>query len=108
MVQVAQLNVPAAGMSVKGSTTSENHCGQRPENTPDTTRPGRLTTQPAGPFPAGFRGTSVPYLIQASTLPRLASTHFFAAASGDILSTAMYLATVFWSSLVQVKFFTRS
>ncbi|SDP71371.1 hypothetical protein SAMN04487981_13465 [Streptomyces sp. cf386] len=48
------------------------------------------------------------YLIQASTLARLASTHFFAAASGVILSTAMYLATVFWSSFVQVKFLTRS
>src|SRR3954451_3456758 len=48
------------------------------------------------------------YLIQASTLARLASTHFLAAASGVILSTAMYLATVFWSSFVQLNFFTRS
>lgn len=48
------------------------------------------------------------YFSQASTLSRLASTHFLAAASSDILSTAMYLATVFWSSLVQLNFFTRS
>jgi hypothetical protein len=59
--------------------------------------------RPPGTF-QGFRY----YLIQACTFSRLASTHFFAAASGAILSTAMYLATVFWSSFVQVKFFTRS
>ena len=42
----------------------------------------------------------------ALTLSGLASTHFFAAASALILSSAMYLATRFWSALVQVKFFT--
>lgn len=49
--------------------------------------------------------TSV-YFSQASTLSLLASTHFFAAAASLILSWAMYLATVFWSSFVQLKFFT--
>ena len=60
--------------------------------------------------PAGYSNPAKrrPYFNQASTLSRLASTHFFAAASGVILSSAMYLATVFWSSLVQVKFLTRS
>lgn len=47
------------------------------------------------------------YFSQASTFERFASTHFFAAASGFILSFAMYFATRFWSSLVQLKFFTR-
>src|ERR1700712_644752 len=41
---------------------------------------------------------------QALTLAGLASIHFFAAASGVILSAVMYLATTFWSSLVQLKF----
>ncbi len=59
-------------------------------------------------FLTGLPDPCQAYLIQASTLPRLASTHFLAAASGVILSTAMYLATVFWSSLVQLNFFTRS
>ena len=40
----------------------------------------------------------------AWTLPGLSATHFLAAASGVILSSAMYLATRSWSSLVQVKF----
>src|SRR5262249_44444618 len=34
----------------------------------------------------------------ALTLSGFASTHFLAASSGDILSSAMYLATTFWSS----------
>ena len=41
---------------------------------------------------------------QAFTLSGLASTHFLAASSSDSLSPAIYLATRFWSSLVQVKF----
>ena len=40
---------------------------------------------------------------QALTLSGLASTHFLAAASAVILSSAMYLATWFWSSLVQCE-----
>lgn len=68
--------------------------------------PGGRRTPPTGPVrPAFDLGC---YLIQASTLARLASTHFLAAASGVILSTAMYFATAFWSSFVQLKFFTRS
>ena len=42
------------------------------------------------------------------TLSGLASTHFLAASSAVILSSAMYLATRFWSALVHVKFLTRS
>ena len=38
----------------------------------------------------------------------LASTHFFAASSGDILSTAMERATAFWSSLVHWNFLASS
>ena len=41
-----------------------------------------------------------------STMSGLASIHFFAAASGSILSLAMYSATLFWSSLVHWKFLT--
>lgn len=88
---------------LRPGTGPERHRG----TAPDAPGPGRLTAQPAGPS-GGFPGRSRAYLIQASTLSRLASTHFFAAASGVILSTAMYLATVFWSSFVQLNFFTRS
>ena len=45
---------------------------------------------------------------QASTFDWLSLTHFSAAASGVSLSTAIYRATAFWSSLVHWKFFTRS
>lgn len=101
--------MPAAHRRVKRSATPEKHPGAARRKHRKTTRPDRLTTQPAGPLrPDITRAFPLRYLIQASTLPRLASTHFFAAASGAILSTAMYLATVFWSSFVQVKFFTRS
>ena len=104
------------GVGVKGSVTSEN----RPKH--DEAR--QAASAACRARPAGFRVTRAaslrhpargrgrcrvePYLIQASTLSELASTHFFAAASGVILSTAMYLATVFWSSFVQLKLFTRS
>ena len=47
-------------------------------------------------------------MTQASTLSGLSSIHFFAASSAAILSSAMYFATMFWSSLVHVKFLTRS
>lgn len=116
MLQVAQLNVPVAGMSVKRSVTSEN--------SPKRDEARQAASAACRAPPAGFRVTRAAtprrrpggrrrcrlafYLIQASTLSRLASTHFFAAASADILSTAMYLATVFWSSFVQLNFFTRS
>jgi hypothetical protein len=112
---------PCAVMEAQGSvltnTYAESHPGRLLRKTARNTRePGRLSVQPAGPFsgvasspPAGCSDPAErPYFSQASTLMRLASTHFFAAASGAILSTAMYLATVFWSSFVQVKFFTRS
>ncbi len=100
MIQAAQLNVPAVPVGVKSS----RDVGERPATTPENGGArwaARARVPPTGPPGQG-------YLIQASTLPRLASTHFFAAASGVILSTAMYLATVFWSSLVQLNFFTRS
>src|SRR5680860_1777459 len=45
--------------------------------------------------------------IQASTLSGFSSTDFWAASSGSIPSSAMYLATTFWSALVQLKFCTR-
>ena len=45
---------------------------------------------------------------QASTLSWLASTHFFAASSGDMPSCPMYIDTRFWSALVHLKFLTRS
>jgi hypothetical protein len=51
-------------------------------------------------------GLGQPLGSQALTLSLLAVTHFFAAASGLILSWAMYLATSFWSSLVHLKFLT--
>src|SRR6266540_4894928 len=59
----------------------------------------------------GTPGTHAPSCCycfsQALTLSGLALTHFSAAASGVSLSFAMYVATWFWSSFVQVKFFTR-
>ena len=45
---------------------------------------------------------------QALTLSALASTHFLAASSSDILSTAMDRATEFWSSLVHWNFLASS
>lgn len=100
MVQVAQLNVPVTERGVKGSVT--------PANGPERGN-ARRAAHTGAHRPPGIsdRLLDVGYVSQASTLSRLASTHFFAAASGDILSTAMYLATVFWSSFVHVKFFTR-
>jgi hypothetical protein len=93
------------GGGVKGSVTSE----KGPKHRPDTAMPGGRRTPVRTARRAWSTGFSTPdYLSQASTLSLLASTHFFAAASGVILSTAMYLATVFWSSLVQLNFFTRS
>ena len=94
----------ARGGGVKGSVTSENG----PKHTPWTRQcpagGAYLHAPPAGHVrPACGLG----YLIQASTLSLLASTHFLAAASSDSLSWAMYLATSFWSSFVQLKFFTR-
>lgn len=103
---------PSRGGGVKGSATSGNRPWRGIRKGPghgDARRAARTGAhRPPGiadrPETGGVRG----YLSQASTLARLASTHFFAAASGVILSTAMYLATVFWSSFVQWKFFTRS
>src|SRR4051794_25294205 len=43
---------------------------------------------------------------QEFTMSGWAVIHFLAAAVGSILSFAMYSAAVFWSSLVQWKFFT--
>lgn len=94
---------------VKGSVTSENSPkhgkARRAVHTGAHRPPGmfdrRFHPGPTGPVSARD------YLIQASTLSLLASTHFLAAASSDSLSWAMYLATVFWSSFVQLKFFTR-
>ena len=45
---------------------------------------------------------------QALTLSGFASIHFLAAAAGSILSTAMYFATVFWSSLLHWNFLTKA
>lgn len=119
MIQVAQLNVPGAGEGVKRPTGG----GRRPSGDRrkapggpgcgrGTTVPGGLSEQPAGHGDGvargGAAGAGADYLTQASTLPWFAFTHFSAAASGVILSTAMYLATRFWSSFVQLKFFTRS
>ena len=94
----------------RGSETSENRPGHGPERGPehgDARWAARIPrAAPTGHVrPADDLGC---YLIQASTLARLASTHFLAAASGVILSTAMYFATAFWSSFVQLNFFTRS
>lgn len=81
----------------------------RPQRTPEHGNARRAMHTDAHRPPGMFDRPSAPgYFTQASTLSLLASTHFLAAASGVILSTAMYLATVFWSSLVQLKFFTRS
>ena len=92
------------GGGVKGSVTSEKGRKHRP----DTAMPGGRCT----PVRTARRACSTAfptrdYLSQASTLSLLASTHFLAAASSVILSWAMYLATSFWSSFVQLKFFTR-
>lgn len=76
------------GAGVKGSVTSENS----PETRQCPAGGAHRCTPPAGQLGPSF---DLGYLIQASTLSVLASTHFFAAASGVILSTAMYLATVF-------------
>ena len=95
--RVAQLNVPVVPGGVKGA-------GDVVERLREARKPGGRARVSRAGHPA-YRGV---YLSQASTLSRLASTHFFAAASGAILSTAMYLATVFWSSFVQLNFFTRS
>lgn len=54
------------------------------------------------------RSTADRWPSQALTFSGFASIHFFAAASAVIVPSAMYLATVFWSSLVHVKFFTSS
>ena len=96
-MQAAQLNVPAVPVGVKRPADVTERAGKRQRPVGGA----RECAPPTGRPRAG-------YLIQASTLSRLASTHFLAAASGVILSTAMYLATVFWSSFVQLNFFTRS
>ena len=44
----------------------------------------------------------------ASTLSGFSSTHWAAASSGDMPSSEIYFATVFWSSLVHSKFWTSS
>lgn len=121
MVQVAQLNVPVAGRECQGvrdvgkrpgtQTGAQAEHGPEHGNARRAVRTG--THRPPGMFDRRFHpGPTGPvsardYLIQASTLSLLASTHFLAAASSDSLSWAMYLATVFWSSFVQLKFFTR-
>ena len=46
-------------------------------------------------------------MSQAATLSGFASTHFFAASSGVMLSRDMYVDTRFWSSLVHWNFLTR-
>src|SRR4051794_20038239 len=55
---------------------------------------------------AGSREKAQVPCSQEFTMSGWASIHFLAAAVGSILSFAMYSATVFWSSLVQWKFFT--
>ena len=92
------------GGGVKGSVTSENRPKHRPEHGNARRAARTCTHRPPG---MSDRLVASAYLSQASTLSLLASTHFFAAASSVILSWAMYLATVFWSSFVQLKFFTR-
>ncbi len=109
--------MPSAQVGVKGPGTSENgpekKPWKRPAKRPEHDDARWAARNPRAP-PTGHFSDRIPasgpgrYLSQASTLTRLSSTHFFAAASGVILSTAMYLATMFWSSLVQLKFFTRS
>lgn len=89
---------------VKGCVTSENGPEHRPEHGNARRAVRTCAHRPPGMFD---RPADSAHLSQASTLSLLASTHFFAAASSDILSWAMYLATVFWSSFVQLKFFTR-
>lgn len=105
MVQVAQLNVPVAGRECQGvrdvGKRPGTQTGAQAEHGPEHGNARRFHPGPTGPVSARD------YLIQASTLSLLASTHFLAAASSDSLSWAMYLATVFWSSFVQLKFFTR-
>jgi hypothetical protein len=105
MIQVAQLNVPSAEEGCQGGRDLGKQAVTR--QCPVDGARGVRTVHRAcstGLRLLARRG----YLSQASTLSRLASTHFLAAASGVILSTAMYLATTFWSSFVQLKFFTRS
>lgn len=105
MIQAAQLNVPVAEEGCQGVGDAGERAGEAPENG-NARRTARTTAhRPPGVLDRRLRGLR--YLSQASTLSRLASTHFLAAASSDSLSTAMYLATVFWSSLVQLNFFTR-
>lgn len=101
--------MPVAEMGVKGSWTAVTGAeNSRARRAVTAARRARLClfARPADGL-VGRPGDQL-FLSQASTLSRLASTHFLAAASGDILSSAMYFATRFWSSLVQVKFFTRS
>ncbi len=68
---------------------------------------GRPSMHASGEGTAGRRRSRC-QLTQAWTLSGLASTHFFAASSGVILSTAMYFATRFWSSLVHWNFSMKS
>lgn len=96
---------PPRSEGVKGAVTSENRPEHRPEHGNARRAARTCTHRPPG---MSDRLVALAYLIQASTLSLLASTHFFAAASSDSLSWAMYSATVFWSSFVQLKFFTRS
>ncbi len=102
-MQAAQLTLPLGPDGVKGPGPPRNSRAEKAE----TAVPGGLSKQPAGHV--GCRGTRAaqPFFpSQASTFPRLPSTHFFAASCGDILSCAMYFATRFWSSFDQLKFFT--
>lgn len=93
----------AAGARNGRPAAGERRCPAGCRDSPPGTGTGWCGT-PRG----GAAGAGRDYLTQASTLPGFAFTHFSAAASGVILSTAMYLATRFWSSFVQLKFFTRS
>lgn len=105
---------PPPMRGVKGVATRRNGprggLGNGPGDGRRTATPGGRRAQLRTARRASRNGSSrgPRYFSQALTLSGLASTHFFAAASSDSLSTAMYLATVFWSSLVQLKFFTRS
>lgn len=95
---------PSPRRGVKGAVTSGNGRDGGPEKGSARRAAHTVAHRPPGVLEqlVGDPG----YFSQALTLSGLASTHFFAAASSDSLSTAMYLATVFWSSLVQWKFFT--
>ncbi len=105
VIQAAQLNVPVAEEGCQGVGDVGKEGGKDPENGNARRAARVIAHRPPGVLDRRLRGLR--YFSQASTLSRLASTHFLAAASSDILSTAMYLATVFWSSLVQLNFFTR-